>query len=87
MPFALRPAQYLGIQVVRALLTARHATGPILCVCFTNHALDAFLMGLVSAGVDGIVRAGGRSREEALKPHCVREVVQVRNALKSSPIC
>ncbi|KAK9808579.1 hypothetical protein WJX72_000022 [[Myrmecia] bisecta] len=34
--------------------------GPILCVCYTNHALDQFLEGLLEAGVKKIVRCGGR---------------------------
>lgn len=28
--------------------------GPILCVCFTNHALDQFLEGLLDAGIDKV---------------------------------
>ena len=35
--------------------------GPILIVCFTNHALDQFLEELLAAGLTDIVRVGGRS--------------------------
>lgn len=34
--------------------------GPVLIVCFTNHALDQFLEGLVAAGLTNLVRVGGR---------------------------
>ncbi|CAI5506821.1 unnamed protein product, partial [Closterium sp. Naga37s-1] len=41
--------------------------GPILCVCFTNHALDQFLEGLIASGIKNVVRVGGRSRCESLQ--------------------
>lgn len=44
---------------MRALLASPVST-PILCVCFTNHALDQFLEGLLDAGIEGVVRVGGR---------------------------
>ncbi|KAL3153759.1 hypothetical protein ABBQ32_013348 [Trebouxia sp. C0010 RCD-2024] len=34
--------------------------GPVLIICFTNHALDQFLEGLVAAGLTSLVRVGGR---------------------------
>ncbi len=44
--------------------------GPMLVVCFTNHALDSFLEGLLEAGVtDSIVRVGGNSKSEKLEPY------------------
>ncbi len=79
--------QYLGIQLVRALLTTRADTGPILCVCYTNHALDAFLLGLMDAGVENIVRAGGRSKEAALIARSVRELAKVRPAFTPASRC
>ncbi|GMH37812.1 hypothetical protein BSKO_05685 [Bryopsis sp. KO-2023] len=83
---------YVGVQIVRCLLKNRlnpvqslHSHlhdkpsefGPILCVCFTNHALDSFLMDLIESGVDGIVRVGGNSKEEALEKSNLREVQKV----------
>jgi hypothetical protein len=39
----------------------RPLIGPILVLCFTNHALDAFLMDLVNCGItEGIIRVGRR---------------------------
>jgi len=34
--------------------------GPVLIVCFTNHALDQFLEGLLAVGLTDMVRVGGR---------------------------
>ncbi len=38
----------------------------ILCVCYTNHALDQFLENLLDEGIEGIVRIGGRSKSEKI---------------------
>ena len=39
---------------------------PILCLCYTNHALDQFLESLLQAGVSGVVRVGSRCKRESL---------------------
>lgn len=39
----------------------------IVCVCYTNHALDQFLEHMVEAGETRVVRIGGRSKSEALE--------------------
>ena len=41
--------------------------GPILVVCYTNHALDQFLEGILEFHPEGIIRVGGRSQSEKLK--------------------
>ncbi|KXZ53505.1 hypothetical protein GPECTOR_7g955 [Gonium pectorale] len=44
--------------------------GPVLAVCFTNHALDSFLEGLLDGRVtESIVRVGGNSKSERLGPY------------------
>lgn len=62
---------FLGLKVIRALLAnsevvAKNAAGPILVICYTNHALDQFLEGIM-AFEENIVRIGGRSKSEKLK--------------------
>jgi hypothetical protein len=51
----------VGITTVRALLAPKEAK--VLVICFTNHALDCFLEGLLDAGVhkEAILRLGGRT--------------------------
>ncbi|CAM9107878.1 unnamed protein product, partial [Hapterophycus canaliculatus] len=49
---------FVGAKAVQLLLTNRDITdswsGPIMCVCLTNHALDQFLCDLLGEGVNGI---------------------------------
>ncbi|PYH49757.1 uncharacterized protein BP01DRAFT_331171 [Aspergillus saccharolyticus JOP 1030-1] len=54
---------YVGIQLAKCLSANREQLelGPILCVCYTAHALDQFLQGLLDAGITSIVRLGPRS--------------------------
>lgn len=55
------------------------ALHPILCICYTNHALDQFLEQLVNGKIvelNQVVRVGGRSRSELLKGRSVRDLSQ-----------
>ena len=69
---------YIGLKVVQTLLENRHVWSgvrvrdqlrppPILIVCFTNHALDQFLVGIHTFHQHGIVRVGGRSQSEIIQ--------------------
>lgn len=53
------------------------AVSPIVCVCFTNHALDQFLNDLIKKGVaeDKIVRVGGRSKDLRLQQRALRSLM------------
>jgi len=52
---------FVGTIIAKLMLT--HPTKPlkILCVTYTNHALDDFMEGLLKAGIFGIVRLGKKS--------------------------
>ncbi|NXB78120.1 ZNFX1 protein, partial [Donacobius atricapilla] len=71
---------YVGLKIVQALVTNDHVwqstypKRPILIVCYTNHALDQFLEGILSFQRDGIVRVGGRSSSEALHRFTLKEL-------------
>ncbi|KAL2168166.1 hypothetical protein VTG60DRAFT_334 [Thermothelomyces hinnuleus] len=60
---------YVGVQLVRVLLDHKHEAnlGPILVICYTNHALDQFLKHLLDVGIHKIIRIGGQSRAEELE--------------------
>jgi hypothetical protein len=47
--------------------------GPIFVVCFTNHALDQFLEGMLKFTTD-MLRVGGRCQNPALEQFTVREL-------------
>ncbi|NWZ37406.1 ZNFX1 protein, partial [Brachypodius atriceps] len=71
---------YVGLKIVQALLTnnhvwqSTHQERPILIVCYTNHALDQFLEGILSFQSNGIVRVGGRSSSAALHRFTLKEL-------------
>lgn len=62
---------HVGLRIVETLLQNRKLTGlPILIVCFTNHALDQFLEGILnSVNTCEIVRVGSRSNSVVLDPY------------------
>ncbi|PWW74664.1 hypothetical protein C7212DRAFT_358855 [Tuber magnatum] len=69
---------YLGVQIVKVLLANRSRTGigPIICVCYTNHALDQFLKHLLDEGVTNIVRIGSRTKHEEIESLSLQKVCQ-----------
>ncbi|NWX58607.1 ZNFX1 protein, partial [Promerops cafer] len=77
---------YVGLKVVQALLTNDHVwqstpwKHPIVIVCYTNHALDQFLEGILSFQRDGIVRIGGRSSSAALHRFTLKELRKHTNS-------
>lgn len=60
---------FTGEQIIQVLLANRKKAklGPIICVCYTNHALDQLLEHLLDLGVDGVLRMGARSKSERLQ--------------------
>ena len=63
-----------------------HKILPILCVCYTNHALDQFLEGLLKNKVDKIVRVGGRSKSESLKCFNLHELCRSNQSRSQSQL-
>lgn len=79
---------YTGVSIIKALLHNRNAAklGPIICVCYTNHALDQLLEHLVEDSVQQIIRMGSRSKSDVLQNvtlHNVRKQVEPSNTEKS----
>ncbi|KAF6823339.1 nf-x1 finger and helicase domain-containing protein [Colletotrichum plurivorum] len=66
----------LPFQNLLTLHANKAKLGPIVCVCYTNHALDQLLEHLVDGGVKNIVRIGSRSKSERLGPVNLRQVVK-----------
>ncbi|KAL8841355.1 MAG: hypothetical protein Q9170_000986 [Blastenia crenularia] len=60
---------YTGVAIIKTLLANRTAAklGPIICVCYTNHALDQLLEHLVKDGIEQLIRLGSRSKSEVLQ--------------------
>ncbi|KAJ9610538.1 hypothetical protein H2200_005315 [Cladophialophora chaetospira] len=60
---------FTGVGLIKVLLAAQSTAklGPILCVCYTNHALDQLLEDLISHDIGQIVRMGSQSKSEVLQ--------------------
>ncbi|CAG8445859.1 16122_t:CDS:10, partial [Cetraspora pellucida] len=71
---------FVGVELMRVLLANRTTTniGPILTICFTNHALDQFLENLLKVGIQNIVRLGSRSRSEIIRDFNLEEICRNR---------
>ncbi|KAL2754249.1 hypothetical protein ACRALDRAFT_1049711 [Sodiomyces alcalophilus JCM 7366] len=67
---------YVGVQLVRVLLENKEKAGlgPILIICYTNHALDQFLQHLLAVGISKMIRIGGRSQAKELEGKNLRVV-------------
>ncbi|KAL2163207.1 hypothetical protein VTH06DRAFT_5263 [Thermothelomyces fergusii] len=76
---------YVGVQLVRVLLDhqAEANLGPILVICYTNHALDQFLKHLLDVGIHKIIRIGGQSRAEELEGKNLRVATLVWQAKRN----
>lgn len=65
---------FLGLKIVKTLIensSVWYNNTPILVVCYTNHALDQFLEGLIDTTTN-IIRVGGQSKSEKLQQFSLR---------------
>ncbi|KAJ8042128.1 NFX1-type zinc finger-containing protein 1 [Holothuria leucospilota] len=78
---------YVGLKIVDTLLRNKHKCriqGPLLVVCYTNHALDQFLEGILDTTHTGIVRIGGRSSSDKMKDLNINKVARERSLQNAS---
>ncbi|KAF2187214.1 hypothetical protein K469DRAFT_686386 [Zopfia rhizophila CBS 207.26] len=76
---------YLGIQLMKVLMDSKKTVdlGPVVVVCYTNHALDQFLEHLHAIGIRKIIRIGGQSQSSLLEEHNLRKVSQAETKTRS----
>ncbi|KAI1205905.1 uncharacterized protein F4807DRAFT_246245 [Annulohypoxylon truncatum] len=74
---------YTGEKIIKVLLAnkSQASLGPILCVCYTNHALDQLLVHLKREKVK-IIRIGSRSKADELEDVNLRVVAQAAERTK-----
>ena len=72
---------YVGLKVAKVLLENREVwtdpevgSRPILVVCYTNHALDQFLEGILDFCPTGIVRVGSRCKNPQLEEFNLKNI-------------
>ncbi|KAH9881756.1 hypothetical protein J1614_000927 [Plenodomus biglobosus] len=75
---------YLGVRLMKILLDVKKKAGlgPIVVVCYTNHALDQFLEHLVITGISKVVRVGGQCKSELLENHNLRAITATESKSK-----
>ncbi|KAK3935981.1 hypothetical protein QBC46DRAFT_420645 [Diplogelasinospora grovesii] len=76
---------YTGEKVIKVLLANKEKArlGPILCVCYTNHALDQLLEHLYGDGIKKIIRIGSRSKSDILQGLNLRVVAKGADRTKT----
>ena len=67
---------YTGMALIKVLLEHKSSAklGPILCVCYTNHALDQLLEHLYDQGITQIARIGSRSKSDKLQDRTLQSL-------------
>ncbi|XP_067125252.1 NFX1-type zinc finger-containing protein 1-like [Centruroides vittatus] len=81
---------FIGLKIVQLLLNncsvwnPSEELSPILIVCYTNHALDQFLEGILSF-TNSIVRVGGRSSNQSLNAYQLAFLRQQDQTKSSMP--
>lgn len=64
---------FIGLQIIATLLM--NIDSQILIVCYTNHALDQFLTGILKF-TDSIVRVGNQSKSDALDCFNIKQLCE-----------
>ncbi|XP_046375708.2 NFX1-type zinc finger-containing protein 1-like [Haliotis rufescens] len=83
---------YLGIKILKTLLHNSHVwlqgqeKLPILVVCYTNHALDQFLEGILKFFKGRLIRVGARSKSEIMQEYSLKNARQRVRDLRSLPM-
>ncbi|XP_069814290.1 NFX1-type zinc finger-containing protein 1-like [Dendropsophus ebraccatus] len=74
---------YVGLKIMHALLNNSNlwkmGNSPVLVVCYTNHALDQFLEGILKYSKCKIVRVGSRSNSELMKECSLSKIRKLRS--------
>ncbi|KAG0374707.1 hypothetical protein BGX24_010062 [Mortierella sp. AD032] len=70
----------IGVDLMRVLLHNKQAmnSGPVLVICYTNHALDQFLEHIVGKGYTKIVRLGSQSKSQILQEYNLKSIMARR---------
>ncbi|XP_063826233.1 NFX1-type zinc finger-containing protein 1-like [Ostrinia nubilalis] len=72
---------FIGVKIASTLLRNMSLVGtPMLIICYTNHALDQFLEGILLGITNSIVRLGSQSKNKNLEPY---SLYNLRGKLKS----
>ncbi|KAG8630565.1 hypothetical protein KVT40_002184 [Elsinoe batatas] len=75
---------FVGVHLARVLVAAKNsaALGPIICVCYTNHALDQLLEHLLDNGITQVIRMGSASKSERISKLNIRDLAKKDDVTK-----
>ncbi|XP_001949970.2 NFX1-type zinc finger-containing protein 1 [Acyrthosiphon pisum] len=68
---------FIGLKIMKTIINNLYdkpfLTKPILVVCYTNHALDQFMEGILSF-TNKVIRIGGQSKSEIIEKYSLRNI-------------
>uniref|UniRef100_A0A2H8TVB5 Helicase required for RNAi-mediated heterochromatin assembly 1 n=1 Tax=Melanaphis sacchari TaxID=742174 RepID=A0A2H8TVB5_9HEMI len=72
---------FIGLKIMKTIINNLYINNeccfkPILVVCYTNHALDQFMEGILSF-TDKVIRIGGQSKSEIIEKYSLRNVARM----------
>ncbi|KAL1459409.1 hypothetical protein WDU94_011393 [Cyamophila willieti] len=78
---------YVGLRIVETFLKneklSKYMDGPILIICYTNHALDQFVEGVLKY-TQNVIRLGYARNNDTVKPYNYLEVIETFYAIKDA---
>lgn len=74
---------FIGTALTNIILDSCRSV-KILCLCYTNHALDQFLESLLDSGITSIARIGSRSKSQRLKPYYIEQLAYHREVSREA---
>lgn len=79
---------FTGVQIIKTLIQNRERgnLGPILCVCYTNHALDQLLEHLLKDGVTDVSSSNPRYPRDARDANFDQRLVRIGSRSKSEAL-
>ncbi|KAL4098189.1 hypothetical protein QTP88_022837 [Uroleucon formosanum] len=70
---------FIGLKIMKTIISNLYEepflTKPILVVCYTNHALDQFMEGILSF-TNKVVRIGGQSKSKIIQEYNLRNITR-----------
>lgn len=74
---------FIGLKIMKTIITNLydninnpHLLKPILVVCYTNHALDQFMEGILSF-TNKVIRIGGQSKSKIIEEYSLRNITRM----------
>jgi len=81
---------FIGLKIMKTILSNLYEkpflTKPIIVVCYTNHALDQFIEGILSF-TDKVVRIGGQTKSKIIEKYSLRNISREHRKSQTTYTC